>query len=885
MALPPNYNGPLTEEYLSKTLASNTIPSEYPSLGQNTVPLPTNYPIRGYVPPMPPPGAPTITGVTKGNSQATISFTHSASDDPSTSYSATSSQGNKTGTSTNGSSITVTGLTNGTSYTFTVTANNRGGDATSPPSQPVTPATVPLAPTITGLPTTGNGTVSISFTDGANGGSAIDLYTATSSQGNKTGTSTASPITVTGLTNGTSYTFTVTAHNSEGTSLPSNVSTAVTPMTVPSAPIIGTTTEDGGTVTINFTPPNDGGSPITVYTATSSSTDVTLPVKTGTSTTSPIKVSGLTYDKPYTFTLIATNSKGISLPSNPSPIVTPHRPKRFYRTNLSVDMRSKSIVLLSFAASSYPIYLDNISFSTKDYYLTNQATLTYQDTNDKGYLFIINDNKVPYYIADVSNNVINNNNSFLKFRNRKKPIAPETYMPYVEDTTQAIVTIPVTGGTSITSLTDTDASLYTYNGNNRLFIFKDFRVFRTNLLATFSVLGINNLDKKFTENNFNPLFRTTGIPIFYDNLVYYDATTPTTVNSLLSPPPPTTIDNSYFTAGNKKFFFIIDIAGNPTYIVKDRANNFSVLQVKDPNKPYSATNIDENNKINIKINGSPTVVPTSATFTLNINGAWNNHIGSLIYPTPLTPFVMPSRYYGLNLFIKAIDNPIMSQAIIHCNLAIGNSGIQNCPQYGKNSRRIYDDAGNPTNRGEIIQTQNGPDTDRTSLAYAIKKDQPFKNAEEARENTDRTTKIRNDRIYLTNNNTNKGIATTDFIGEVYFKEVLGTAVGTKVDTTKLFIKHTNGIYYNFDPVNNIETINFKDNSNNNVKLNYKYENIWKISNTGNTHTLYVMLYKHGDVSKKSIKITDELKTVDTGIVGGSSNRGFYKTRKHKIKRT
>ena len=91
------------------------------------------------------PGAPTIGTATAGDGEATISFTAPSSDggSPITSYTATSSPGGITGTlSQSGSgSITVTGLTNATAYTFTVTATNAiGTSVASAASNSVIPA-------------------------------------------------------------------------------------------------------------------------------------------------------------------------------------------------------------------------------------------------------------------------------------------------------------------------------------------------------------------------------------------------------------------------------------------------------------------------------------------------------------------------------------------------------------------------------------------------------------------------------------------------------------------------------------------------------------------------------------------------------------------------
>ena len=90
----------------------------------------------------------------------------------------------------------------------------------------------PGAPII-GKATAGNAQAFVSFTaPTSNGGTAITSYTATSSPGGFTGTvnqSGSGTITVSGLTNHTAYTFTVTATNATGTSLPSAASNIVVP--------------------------------------------------------------------------------------------------------------------------------------------------------------------------------------------------------------------------------------------------------------------------------------------------------------------------------------------------------------------------------------------------------------------------------------------------------------------------------------------------------------------------------------------------------------------------------------------------------------------------------------------------------------------------------
>lgn len=87
----------------------------------------------------------------------------------------------------------------------------------------------PDAPTI-GTATAGSSSASVTFTAPSNvGGSAITGFTVVSTPSGITGTGASSPITVSGLSNGTAYTFTVFATNSYGPSAFSAASNSVTP--------------------------------------------------------------------------------------------------------------------------------------------------------------------------------------------------------------------------------------------------------------------------------------------------------------------------------------------------------------------------------------------------------------------------------------------------------------------------------------------------------------------------------------------------------------------------------------------------------------------------------------------------------------------------------
>ena len=362
--------------------------------------------------------------------------------------SATSSSGlavsfasSTTGVCTITSGGTLTFVTVGTCTINADQAGNASFAAASTVTRSFTvAAVVPGAPT-TGAATAGNGQASVAFTaPSSNGGATITGYTVTSNPGGFTGTGAASPITVTGLTNGTAYTFTVTATNSAGTSAASAASNSVTPITsqtitfaavtaqdfgttptlsatsssglavsftssttgvctitsggalafvtvgtctinadqagnasfaaaptvtrsftvaaaVPGAPTIGTATAGNGQASVAFTAPvSNGGAVITSYTVTSSPGAIT-----GTGTTSPIAVTGLTNGTAYTFTVTATNSAGTGVASAASNSVTSKAPQtitfagpvdQIYGSALTLFAASTSSLGVSFSSAT-----------------------------------------------------------------------------------------------------------------------------------------------------------------------------------------------------------------------------------------------------------------------------------------------------------------------------------------------------------------------------------------------------------------------------------------------------------------------------------------------------------------------------------------------------
>ncbi len=168
------------------------------------------------------------------------------------------------------------------------------------------------------IATPGNGQATFTFSPPATtGGSPITSFRVTCNPGAVTATAAASPITVPGLANGTFYTCSATASNTQGPGVAS-ASVTVTPATVPDAPQNLVATPGDGLAAFTFSPPvSTGGNAVTSYTLTCNPGALTVSTPA-----SPASLAGLADGTQYTCTVAATNGVGTGAASTAA-TVTP----------------------------------------------------------------------------------------------------------------------------------------------------------------------------------------------------------------------------------------------------------------------------------------------------------------------------------------------------------------------------------------------------------------------------------------------------------------------------------------------------------------------------------------------------------------------------------
>jgi len=339
------------------------------------------------------PGAPTGVAASVDNAQSSVSFTAPASDGGSliSGYTVTAHPDGVSGTaqdrsaSGSASPIVVTGLTNGTLYDISVVATNGVGSGPAGTTT-VTPATVPGTPSNVAA-SVDNAQSSVSFMAPADGGSPISGYAVTAHPDGVSGTAqdrsvsgSASPIVVTGLTNGTLYDISVVATNGVGSGAAGT--TTVTPATVPGTPSNVMASVDNAQSSVSFMAPADGGSPISGYTVTAHPDGVsgTAQDRSASGSASPIVVTGLTNGTLYDISVVATNGVG-SGPAGTTTVTPATVPGTPSNVMASVDNAQSSVSFMAPADGGSPIsgyavtaHPDGVSGTAQDKSVSGSAS-------------------------------------------------------------------------------------------------------------------------------------------------------------------------------------------------------------------------------------------------------------------------------------------------------------------------------------------------------------------------------------------------------------------------------------------------------------------------------------------------------------------------------
>lgn len=282
------------------------------------------------VTPRTPAAAPSITGETVGNAQATVTWTTPADNGSpikgyALEYSATGSAPWARINLEVSNSHTVTGLMNGTSYSFRVAAVTDFGVGSFSSIRlvnlhPGAPGSILAQPrnqsALLSWPTpTPNGNLPItSYSVEMSADNGQSWTQMASTNGNST--------TVNGLSNGVNYLFRVAATNRGGTGPVSPVG-AVTPRTLAAAPTITTATAGGQQVALAWTVPANNGSPIVRYVVDfSSDGGGSWTRREGNASPSAV-ITGLANGTSYVFRVAAVNAENVGAFSAQTGQITP----------------------------------------------------------------------------------------------------------------------------------------------------------------------------------------------------------------------------------------------------------------------------------------------------------------------------------------------------------------------------------------------------------------------------------------------------------------------------------------------------------------------------------------------------------------------------------
>jgi hypothetical protein len=267
----------------------------------------------------PEPNAPVITGIHESDSSLTVAWNSGGSVEPIIEFTVSVAAGTFSAScSTNGTTCTIRGLNNGTTYSISVVARSVAGVSQATLTSGV-PRTVPDAPS-TPRVTRGNADVTVTWTPQGDGGVPITGYRATASPSGQMCESIVQSCTISGLPNGIPQTVRVVAHNSVGTSQPSAPSASVTPATTPSTPRIESARRTNRGAVIVWEPPTDnGGDNVVSYLVRV--TQGSNIVSESTTADTSITLDGLTNGVQYRIGVSATNTVGTGGPSEHANVI------------------------------------------------------------------------------------------------------------------------------------------------------------------------------------------------------------------------------------------------------------------------------------------------------------------------------------------------------------------------------------------------------------------------------------------------------------------------------------------------------------------------------------------------------------------------------------
>jgi hypothetical protein len=299
-------------------------------------------------PPVGPPGAPTSVVAAAGNATAHLTWGAAPSNGSPILKYVVDGNGTTTEVGADQRALDITGLTNGTTYTFSVHAVNAKGSGPKRNSNPVVPTSdVPDPPTNVTAQALKDGTVEVSWSAANGQGHQVASYqvTATGPKGavktwqvDGAQTKLSAPAQP-DLAYGTQYAFTVTTINDKGAaSKASALSPSIVPFTVPGAPqsLRATTGTKAGVVHVAWAAAVSNGQPITKYVVSygGKSVDVT----SGTQ----VDLTGLTDGQSVTVTVVAENAAGQGAKAGPVTAKTIANPTVTV-SKVSVDFNSVAV--------------------------------------------------------------------------------------------------------------------------------------------------------------------------------------------------------------------------------------------------------------------------------------------------------------------------------------------------------------------------------------------------------------------------------------------------------------------------------------------------------------------------------------------------------------